>query len=158
MSSLALVRRLRDTMRDRMGVAAAEFAMVASILVVFVVAIVDIGGAIQQRMVLTQAARGAGQYAISFPTDTMGSTQTPGITSALTQALPASWTDVVSTVTMCLCADGNQSSSCGSVCGSGPGGYYVLKLKRPYSDFLFPTGNCGDDSQANCVTYVVRFQ
>jgi Flp pilus assembly pilin Flp len=137
---------------DRRGVAAAEFAMVATVLAIFVVAIVDIGGAIQQRMVLTQAARAVGQYAMSFPT------QSAGIASALTHALPATWTDVVPNVTMCICADGNQPSSCGSVCSSGEGGYYVLTLKRPYSDFLIPTGNCGDGSQANCVSYVVRFQ
>lgn len=136
---------------DRRGVAAAEFALVATALLIFVLAILDIGGAVYQRMVLQQAARAGGQYAISFPT------QSAGIKSVIQSALPSAWTNVTSTATMCLCDQSDQGGSCGSVCGSGEGSYLVIALQRPYSTFLVPTGNCTAIT-GNCVTYVVRFQ
>ncbi len=145
------VRAAQRISRDRRGVAAVEFAMVSVVFLTFIVAVVDIGGAIQQRLVLQQAARAAGQYAISFPT------QTDGITKAVGKALPADWTNVtVAPPTACFCA---QANSCGSVCASGKGGYIVLQLERPYAPYLFSAiGNCSDGTSSNCVTYVVRFQ
>jgi Flp pilus assembly protein TadG len=132
-------------------VAAAEFAMVAMALLVFVLAILDIGGAIYERLVLQQAARAGGQYAISFPT------QQDGITKAIRSALPSGWTDATSSSTQCMCNEASQGGSCGSVCSAGTGSYIVIQVQRPYSTYLVPTGNCRK-IKGNCVTYVVRFQ
>ena len=141
--------------RDRRGVAAVEFALLASVLLLFVVGIVDIGTAIQQRMALEQAARAAGQYAVSFPN------QTDGITRAVTMALPPGWTDVrmPSPPSVCFCGGNGAGASCEAVCSGGSGAYIVVQLQRPFSPFLFPTGNCvSSGTPANCVSYVVRIQ
>jgi hypothetical protein len=122
-------------------------------MMLFVVGVVDVGASIEQRMVLAQAARAAGQYAAVFPN------QTAGINSAIGKALPTGWTDVTSTVTPCICAQNPSGAACGTVCTGGRGSYVIVQLQRPYTPFLFPTGNCGThDHPANCVAYVVRFQ
>jgi Flp pilus assembly protein TadG len=139
---------------DRRGVAAAEFAMVATVMLLFVLAIVDIGGSIQQRLVLQQAVRAAGQYAQSFPT------QTDGIQKAVQAALPSGW---LSSVTMsCQDAASSQTSDCSSGCSSSTvsgSGSMVLQVCRPYTPFLFQTGNCTVGNQSgNCVSYAIRYQ
>jgi Flp pilus assembly protein TadG len=139
---------------DRRGIAAAEFAMVATVLLLFVLAILDIGASIQQRMVLQQAARGAGIYAQSFPN------QTTGITEAITAALPASWTNIVTNTLLCQGESVSQSANCSAACGGNDSGsYLIVQVCRPYSPFLFQTGNCTVGGQSgNCVSYVIRVQ
>lgn len=146
-------KRLRT---DRRGVAAAEFAMVATVLLLFIVAIVDIGASIQQRMVLQQAARAAGIYAQSFPT------QTNDIISAVQAALPSTWSDAnVATPLTCSGASSAQLSGCVQACGGGTSGdtYLVVQICKPYKPFLFATGNCNVGTQpGNCVSYVIKLQ
>ena len=149
------VPRLRT---DRRGVAAAEFAMVASVLLVFVVAILDIGGSIQQRMVLQQAVRAAGIYAQSFPSQSGAGGN--GIAGAVTAALPSTWTDVQQTALLCPGASADPGINCSPSCGgSASGTYMVLQVCRPYKPFLIQTGNCTVAGQSgNCVSYVIKLQ
>jgi Flp pilus assembly protein TadG len=140
---------------DRQGVAAAEFAIVASVVLIFVVAIVDIGASIQQRMVLQQAARAAGIYAQSFPQPTSN------ILSAAAAALPASWTGTTTTNAL-MCQGGTVSAGtdCTASCnGGGSGTYLIVQVCKPYTPFLFQTGNCTTASgPGNCTSYVLRLQ
>lgn len=77
-----IAERLR---RDRRGVSAVEFAIVASIMVVILLGAYDFGNAAQQQIQLQEAVRSGGAYAISRPTDVTG------IQSAVAGALPAGW-------------------------------------------------------------------
>ena len=146
-------RRTR-LLTDRKGIAAVEFAMVATVMLLFVVAILDIGSAIQQRMVLQQAARAAGLYAQSFPT------QTTGISRAVAMALPQQGQGDWSNVTMsCQDASGGQAADCSAGCGSGNiggSGTMVVTVCRPYTTFLFHTGNC-TTLTGNCVSYAIKY-
>jgi Flp pilus assembly protein TadG len=139
-------------LKDIKGVAAAEFAIVATVVLVFVTGIVDIGSSIQQRMALQQAVRAAGLYAQSFPS------QTTGITNVVAAALPG-WSNI-----SVSCQNGSVSdtSGCATSCGGGTidgSGTMVLQVCRPFRPFLFPTGNCTvGGSAGNCASYVIRYQ
>ncbi|MGA9896899.1 MAG: TadE/TadG family type IV pilus assembly protein, partial [Terriglobales bacterium] len=107
--------RHRTIARDRRGVAALEFGIIASTMVLLLLAAYDLGNAVYQRTVLAQAVRSAGQYALSFPTPSSG------ITTALTNTLPAHWTDA-STSVSCTCVDGSGDSSSETDCDGCPSG------------------------------------
>jgi Flp pilus assembly protein TadG len=112
-----VARRVRDSCRsvrgDRHGMSVLELAIIGPILVVAVVAVVELGNAAQQQILLQQALRAGGQYAMSFPTDTNG------IQSAVTNALPSNWNNVtVGTPTAsCTCWSSSLTSNC---VASGP--------------------------------------
>lgn len=134
-----------------------EFALVVPIFVLMAVAIFNIGVTIQQRVVLQQAVRAAGWYALSFPN------QTDSVSQIVLQALPASWTDVTVSTATCYCASTSHASGpCATVCGTGS--YVVITAERastysslPYAIFGNVASNCPDNT-GNCASYVVRFQ
>jgi Flp pilus assembly protein TadG len=140
----------RSRRRDRRGVAAVEFALIAGALMTLLLGVYDIGNAIQQRLVLQQALRAGGLYAVSFPT------QSDGIAAAINAALPASWQANV-TVTpprmWCTCSGSGTTDSCPLSCAGGtPQVFVTLGVSRPYSPYLFRA--LGD----NTASYVVRVQ
>ena len=99
----------------------------------------DIGNAVQQQLQLEQALRAAGQYAMSFPTQTGGLNSTNnGIVLAIQQALPA---NLLPSLTPTATATAN------------PGPSYIIKLSATltYSSFLLPITNLS-------ASYVVRVQ
>jgi Flp pilus assembly protein TadG len=129
---------------DQRGIAALEFALTGPVLVGLVLSAYDIGNAVQQRMMLQQALRAGGQYAISFPTQTepSGSVDTnSGIVQAVIQALPAGWlTPQDMTVTFTPDA------------GSGPPYYITISASRPFPALLLTA------IPATAGRYVVRVQ
>ena len=72
--------------RDRRGVSAIEFAMIAPIAGFAMLGALDLGNAAQQQIALREAVRTGGQYAIHFPTNPTA------VQAAVTSALPAGWT------------------------------------------------------------------
>ena len=130
---------------DRRAVAAVEFAIIASFLLMLLLGLYDIGNAVHERLLLQQALRAGGQYAMAFP-DQTGDTDSPdnGIVQAIEQALPANGTGVtIATPVMSPEA------------GSGPPYYITLGATRPYSAFLpFLRGLLTE----NAASYVVRVQ
>jgi Flp pilus assembly protein TadG len=72
--------------RDRRGVSAIEFAIIAPIAATVMLAAFDLGNAAQQQIALREAVRTGGQYAIHFPTNPSD------IRAAVTSALPSGWT------------------------------------------------------------------
>jgi Flp pilus assembly protein TadG len=79
----ATLVRLR---RDRRGVSAIEFAIIASIMVTLLLGAYDLGNAAMRQIQLQQAVRLGGVYAMLRPTDV------PGIRAAVASVLPAGWT------------------------------------------------------------------
>jgi Flp pilus assembly protein TadG len=116
----------RMALRDKHGVAALEFAIVAPVLIAMALSAYDIGNAVQQRMLLQQALRAGGQYAVSFPVQTNidGSLDTNDIAQAVNQALPTGWLPQNPTVTF----SPNP--------GSGPPYYVAITASRPFSPLL----------------------
>jgi Flp pilus assembly protein TadG len=122
--------------RDRRGVSALEFALVAGILATILLGVWDLGNAAQQQIRMQEALRAAAQYALSFPTDSTG------IRNAVTAALPSGWTNVsVSTPTSscsCWSASGGTttSSTCSCPSGSTLQRFITLGVSRPFSPML----------------------
>ena len=127
-------RQRAGLLRDRRGVSALELALLGPLLALMILGAVDLGGAVQQGLLLRQAVRAGALYAVQWPNDTTG------ITNAITAALPSPYQDAaVSTSSSCAC----WSSSSGIVaqpsctCTTGTLQTYVtLSASRPYSPFL----------------------
>jgi Flp pilus assembly protein TadG len=80
--SIAIKQIFGRLCRDRWGVSAIEFAIIAPIMVTLMVGAYDLGNAAQQQIRLQEAVRAGGAYAISWPTDLSG------IQTAVSSALP----------------------------------------------------------------------
>jgi Flp pilus assembly protein TadG len=115
----------------RRGVAALEFALIAPVLILLLLGVYDIGNAVDEQMVLQQALRAAGQYAISFPNSS------DGILAAIQQGYPSSWTGVTPTV---------KGPS-----GDTPPYYVTLKASLTFPSLILPL-------PTSTLTYVVRVQ
>ncbi len=79
------MNRALQFFRDRRGVSAIEFAMIAPIAVTAMLAAFDLGNAAQQQMAMQEAVRTGGQYAINFPTNPSA------VQQAVISALPSGW-------------------------------------------------------------------
>jgi Flp pilus assembly protein TadG len=115
----------------RRGVAALEFALIAPVLILLLLGVYDIGNAVDEQMVMQQALRAAGQYAMSFPENNNG------ILAAIQQGYPSGWTGVTSTVT--------------GPSGNAPPYYVTLQASLTFPSLILPL-------PATTVTYVVRVQ
>jgi hypothetical protein len=136
--------------RDQRGVAAAEFAIVGTVILFVMAGLFDIGSFVQQRLVLEQAVRAGGQYAQSFPN------QTNGIIAAVNGSLP--WTSGVNvSVTTCFCSQGSQSDACGTVCAGSTGSFIQITASRNFSPMMFLNPDSSGNA-ANTVSYVIEFQ
>jgi pilus assembly protein CpaE len=147
---LTFVRALRA---NRSGVAAAEFALIAPIMLTLLLGVYDIGNAIQQRLQLELVVRAGAQYALSWPD------QTSGIEATITAALPS--TNATVNVSYCHSSgDGTTPTSsatsplCPATCGSGSTTetYVTLCASNNSTPFLFSS------VAGNSATYVVRVQ
>ena len=144
---------IRALGHDRRGVAAAEFAVIATVLVTLLLGVYDIGNAVQERIQLEQVVRAGAQHALSWPD------QTSGIETAMTAALPAAWTSatVSASAPVCYCwssAGGPTGTSCTATCPTGTTkrSYLTLTATNNATPFLFSV------LAGNTATYVVRFQ
>ena len=149
---MALLIRL---LRHRRGVASIEFAVVLSVVVIFVLGTYDLGNILLQRMKLAEAVHAGAVYANSFPTDNTG------ISTKITAALPAGWSDVVIAAPSISCAcwtsgGGEATADCTAspVCPTGQTTerFMTLTLSRPYAPLLILS------LSSTSVTYVTRIQ
>ncbi len=137
---------------DRRGISALEFGLIGGLLATLLLGAWDIGNAAQQQIRLHEALRAAAEYARSFPTDTTG------ITSAVSGALPGGWTDasVAAPVASCACWNASSGSSASSTCTCPTGEtlerFLTLGVSRPFSAMLFRSLTLVSSS------YVLRYQ
>lgn len=143
----------RALRRDRRGVAAAEFTLIASVMLTVLLGVYDVGNAVQERMQLEQALRAGAQYALSWPD------QTSQIEAAISAALPANWTNASITVgaPVCYCwssGGGEVAGLCSETCaaGSTKRSYLTLSASNNATPLLLSA------LTGNSATYVVRFQ
>jgi Flp pilus assembly protein TadG len=157
-----LVTSARALRANRAGVAAAEFALIAPVMVALLLGVYDIGNAIQQRLQLEQAVRAGAQYALSWPDElTSSESGVNSIQAAVSAALPSSWTNATVNASYCHSSgDGTTttssqtSSSCPPTCGSASTTetYVTICATNPSTPFYFSA------VAANSATYVVRVQ
>lgn len=151
-----LAGRIGAAVRGRRGVAAIEFGIVMSAIVVLVLGTYDIGNYVVDQMKLADAAHVAGVFLISYPDDTAG------MTLALDDVLPVGWADDVNVTgpsMTCACGTaggGATPASCSGspVCSLGqtPQRFMTITLQRNYTPLLIP----GLTSVSS--TYVARIQ
>ena len=133
--------RLRRAAAARRGTAAMEFGLIAPILIAVMLAVVDIGGAIQQNIRLEAAARSALGYAHLY------SDNTNAIRNYVISALNG-WNDVtVENVTM-TCACGTTANNvttwgnnvaCPATCTSGEEQrrMIAINVSRSYNGIIY---------------------
>lgn len=149
----------RSIWRDRRGVAALEFSVIALFMVTLMLAAYDLGNAAQEQIQLQQAVRAGGQYAMSFPTDTAG------IQSAVTNALPNGWNLSSAPAIACYCLNpgtggtsalGSCSATSLQTCtGANIGKMVSITATMPYTSLTVLFANAIPN---NTATYVARFQ
>lgn len=119
--------------RCRRAVAAAEFAVIAPVMVLLLAGLVDLAGAMQQTIRLENAARAGAQYAMSFPDDTAG------IMAATTSALGGADGTVSIVPAYCACPGGSTTAvACeGTPCDGAPSAVYVeISVIRSYAAII----------------------
>jgi Flp pilus assembly protein TadG len=155
MAQRAPLRSIRGVWRNRRGAAAAEFALIGSVLLTLVLGIYDVGMSVYQQMVIQEALRSGAHFAMSFPT------HTTKIKDLVTSALPTSWQDDPSvTVSVsapaCDCESGGVATAalCSANCGAGSTrrGFITINVSHSFSPLLLTT------LSSNASSHVVRFQ
>jgi Flp pilus assembly protein TadG len=125
-----LATALRSVRQSGRGIAAAEFALIAPVMILLLFGLYDIGNAIQDRMQLQQALRAGGQFALSFPDQTTGTLSTtgfPSIQSTVMAALPSNLASNVTVTALppaCYCWNSTDttvgtSTPCADGCPQG---------------------------------------
>ena len=138
---MALLRHMSARLRrDRRGMAAAEMAAVAPVLLLVVMACVDFGRAISQNIELNHAVRAGAQYAV-----TAANAQSQ-IATAIKNALPAYLNDSTVVVT-CYCGvlpNGSTglppAAACDSACPSGSARMMTLRAQHSFKPYNFAFG------------------
>jgi Flp pilus assembly protein TadG len=148
-----IMQRIRRFCRNRRGVSAIEFAIIASILVTLMFGAYDLGNAAQQQIALQEAVRTGGQYALHFPTNPAA------VQSAVTSALPAGWAlsnpGGVPVVT-CSCGKAGTYNDCSAPPANCTAPMLVTINAQMAYTALTPVGAA---LPANLTaTYVTRFQ
>ncbi len=129
-------------LKSARGAAVIEFALLAPVLLLMVVAAIDFGTFIHQKMQLQSAARAGAQFAIQSDASI---SDTAGILNAAQIASELDFTGVaIETTQFCACSDGIESTpdgngSCGGTCAGGefPGLYVRVNLAGQFTP-LFP--------------------
>ena len=155
-----VIPSLRRLHQDRRGVAAVEFAIIATIMVTLLLGTYDFGNAAQEQIALQEAVRAGGAYAQSRPSNVAG------IQSAVANALPAGWAltgGVAAVACYCLnpatnaktalgaCTDANF----GTCTGANIGKLVTITATMPYTHVgsLFATALPNNTAQ-----YAARIQ
>ncbi len=125
---------------DKRGVAALEMAAVAPVLLLLMVAGIDFGRAISQRIELNHAVRAGAQYAV-----TAANAQSQ-IEAAVKNALPVHLSDSTVVVT-CYCGALPAGSTalppvaaCDSACPAGSARLMRLEAQRAFQPYNFAFG------------------
>lgn len=148
--------RLRRPRLDARGVSTIEFALVAPILLLIIVAVMNFGNALQESNRLEDAARAGMQFSVFSTNDR------PGICRAVCRSLPAAWRNSSTTVRVTYrCGTTTSSGVCtlAANCDAATGPAYEpstactsqftvsVELDRPFSPLAlvpYPTSVSGN--------------
>ena len=129
----AVVRSIGSVLQARRGVAALEFGILASLLIVLLLGGFDVANALQQSIRLRQAVEAGSVYAVQYPGNSSG------ITSAIQAALPQGWNGTAAISCSCVSSSGTASAapSCPATCASGSlQSLMTLSVTMPFSPWL----------------------
>lgn len=131
---IARQNRWRGIATDRSGVAAVEFALVAGIVIVMLVAVFDLGLWVWQGMQLEGALLAGVHYAQEFPEDSSG------INSVIAGSLPSALSNATVTVSAPVldCGPGTTTTTeggCSPVTAQRV--FVTLSISRPFSPLYF---------------------
>jgi Flp pilus assembly protein TadG len=123
----------------RQGVAAAEFAAVAPVLLLLLLGTYDIANSVQTSIHLQRAVRAGAQYAAANSSDM----------SAIRSRIIAAWpvlttTDVPLPALICTCA--GVTATCNQACAVGQVQTIALTAQRTLSPLLLPVMSRGSGS------------
>jgi hypothetical protein len=120
-------------MADELGVAAIEFAMVTTVLLIILMGLLDYGIAVINKMELESSTRSGAQYAL------LDSSSTAVIVSTVENSLTLPEADTSVTVTeFCECSDG-IAISCDDTCGTGNVRHFMtITASYNYTPFFLP--------------------
>lgn len=121
----------RRMLRDRKGLAAIEFAIVAPVLTVLIVGATDVGMLVYNRMDTTSSIQAGAQYFMAGGTDT----------NQALAAVKRSWTSMpqdtqLSVVKTCYCAEVVNLCTVNCSDGSLPVAYNIVSARLKYRGVL----------------------
>jgi Flp pilus assembly protein TadG len=132
-SPSSLLLRARQVRRDKSGVTAVEFAIIAPLLIGMMMTIADLGLAIYTDVQLANAAQAGATYAMQKGYDGAGMTTVAQASTRLTGV-------TVATSQYCGCpsASGIASITCGSNCSDGltAGTFAQISATKDYSTLI----------------------
>ena len=139
----SLTRMLRDFKRCDNGASAIEFAMVATIMTVFLLNVVDIASYYYNKMEITGAVRAGAQYAL-VNTSNATTTLITGVVEDSTSLDLVNSGSVTVDMDLCGCSDGSTfTCSSGTTCGGSTTGriHYYTGINAAYTHtWIFYTG------------------
>lgn len=141
------MRRLALLWLNIRGIAAAEFAVIAPVMIMLLLGVYDFGNTIQQQLALQTAVYAGAMYGLQNPSNPTG------VENAVTAALPSGWTLSSGPTVTCSCA--GTAATCSSLPTSCTPGLLTVTATLPFHTIgsmfasLIPN---------NTTTYVVRFQ
>ena len=122
---------LKRLARNGSGASAVEFAIIGPMLILAMIAMVDIGSAISERMDMDRGVRAGAQAAMSLIGDPVA---IKGIVESA-----ATTTEGLGVSVGMACSCGGSAASCTTMCGSGdePSIEMRIAATRTYSGMLF---------------------
>jgi Flp pilus assembly protein TadG len=143
--------RMKRRLQGDSGMAAVEFAILASVLLLLVMGLADYGLAVYYRMQVESAALIGAKYAAKYPTDSAG------ITSAVNSATHISSFTSVTPAKLCECANAlGTSVSCSTTCaGSTLNEYMTVTVTYSYTP-LFASSPLPIETGTLSSTHTIR--
>lgn len=131
---------MRRLAHDRRGIATLEMALLAPFLMLLLLAVFELGTAIEQSLRLETAARAGALHAAALPTDAAG-------IEATVRAALDGWTNVtVAPATLVCECPGAGAVSCTGTCAAPIERFVTVQVTRPFAgvfltDFTTLTGH-----------------
>ena len=141
-----MMRLLRQTLKDRRGVSAVEFALMSPLLTLGALATYDAGAAVYEKMVINQALRSAAQSAIASgdsaaARDVLLSTAEDNFT-VVTGGIGTETTLAVDIAEYCICPSAPAVQvDCASTCPAPDSvqRLFAITADKDYVGILLPT-------------------
>ena len=145
--------QMKQLIKDRRGVAAMEFTIIAGVLITLLVAAFDFANVATQQIALQSALKAGGAYLQYFPTAGISN-----VTAKIQQALPDGAPTVTVQSIQCYCAGATTASSCPDSTGSPAcAAPWLMRItaSMPDSTFWLPLWSGTISNQAK---YEIRIQ
>ena len=144
MGIAAMVGILRGMLRDRHGVSAVEFSLIAPVLVFGGFATVDAGMAVYEEMMISQTLRSGAHLAIQAESEAQVLAVLEAVASenfTVASGTPAVGELSAAVTSYCICPEATGTAvACTAVCtgGSAPNRFYSLSASKQFTGVILP--------------------